>query len=155
MAPFRKIYLDELTRIQDRINGLFEQALVSAEFEEREAGAPGSWAPAIDVIETEDAYLLFAELSGVRREEVQLQVRERRLELSGRRQPAGEHRNFLRMERSYGPFRRSFDLGAEVDPDGISAGLNQGILRVRVPKLLPGGAASAGGGAAAAGPEKT
>jgi HSP20 family protein len=162
MAPFRKIYLDELTRIQDRINSLFEQALVSAEFEERESGAPGSWAPAVDVIETEDAYLLFAELSGVQREDVQLQVRERRLELSGRRQPPGEHRNFLRMERSYGPFRRSFDLGAAIDEDGISAGLEQGILRVHVPKLphtggpgssrTPGAAGSSGGPAARSGP---
>jgi HSP20 family protein len=141
MAPFRKIYLAELTRIQDRINSLFEQALVSAEFEEREAGAPGSWAPAVDVIETADSWLLFAELSGVRREDVQLQVRERRLELSGLRQPPGEHRHFLRMERSYGPFRRSFDLGAAIDADGISAGLDRGILRVHVPKL----AAAAGG----------
>jgi len=135
MPPFRKIYLDELTRIQDRINSLFERALVSAEIEERESGAPGSWAPAVDVIETADSYLLFAELSGVRREDVQLQVRERRLELSGRRQPPGEHRNFLRMERSYGPFRRTFDLGAAIDPDGISAGLDRGILRVQIPKL--------------------
>jgi HSP20 family protein len=151
MAPFRKIYLDELTRIQDRINGLFEQALVSAGFEEREAGAPGTWAPAVDVIETEDAYLVFAELSGVRREDVQLQVRERRLEPSGRRQPAGEHRNFLRMERSYGPFRRSFELGEAVDPEGISAGLTQGILRVHVPKLSTAGA----GGMDAAAPEES
>jgi HSP20 family protein len=135
MGPFRKIYLDELTRIQDRINSLFEQALVSAEFEEREGGAPGSWAPAVDVIETEDAYLVFAELSGVRREDVDLQVLGRRLELSGRRQPAAEHRNFLRMERSYGPFRRSFELGAAIDADGISAGFEQGTLRVHVPKL--------------------
>jgi HSP20 family protein len=66
---------------------------------------------------------------------VQLQVRERRLELSGRRQPPGEHRHFLRMERSYGPFRRSFELGAAIDADGISAGLDHGILRVHVPKL--------------------
>jgi HSP20 family protein len=141
MPPFRKIYLAELTRIQDRINSLFEQALVSAEFEEREAGAPGSWAPAVDVIETADSWLLLAELSGVRREDVQLQVRERRLELSGLRQPPGEHRHFLRMERSYGPFRRSFDLGAAIDAGGISAGLDHGILRVHVPKL----AAAAGG----------
>ncbi len=144
MGPFRKIYLDELTRIQDRINSLFEQALVSAEFEEREGGVPGSWAPAVDVIETADAYLLIAELSGVRREDVQLQVLERRLELSGRRQPPGEHRNFLRMERSYGPFRRSFELAAPIDADGISAALAQGVLRVHLPKLPAARATRAG-----------
>jgi len=134
MAPLKKIYLEELARIQDRINSLFEQALLTSEYEDREGGLPGTWAPAVDVLETEEAYLIFAELPGVRRDDIQLQVRERRLELSGRRQTLGENRNFLRMERSYGPFRRTFDLGAPVDVDGITAAFDQGVLRVHVPK---------------------
>ena len=139
MAPLKKIYLEELARIQDRINGLFEQALLTSEYEDREGGMPGTWAPAVDVLETEDAYLIFAELPGVRRDEIQLQVRDRRLELSGRRQTLGENRNFLRMERSYGPFRRAFDLGAPVDVDAISAAFEAGVLRVLVPKRQAGG----------------
>lgn len=134
MAPLKKIYLEELSRIQDRINGLFEQALLPSEYDEREGGLPGTWAPAVDVLETEDSYLLFAELPGVRREDIQLQVRDRKLELSGLRHPLGENRNFLRMERSYGPFRRVFDLGAPVDTENISARFDQGILKVHVPK---------------------
>jgi HSP20 family protein len=133
----KKIYLEELARIQDRINSLFEQALLTAEYDEREGGPPGTWAPTVDVLEVEDAYLLYAELPGVRREDIQLQVRDRRLELSGRR-PLGENRNFLRIERSYGPFRRSFDLGVPVDVDAITAGFEQGILRVHVPKRAAG-----------------
>src|SRR5215203_3989264 len=136
MAPLKKIYLEELARIQDRINSLFEQALLTSDYEDREGGLPGTWAPSVDVLETEDAYLIFAELPGVRRDDIQLQVRDRRLELSGRRQTLGENRNFLRMERSYGPFRRTFDLGAPVDVDGISAGFEQGVLRVLIPKRL-------------------
>jgi HSP20 family protein len=138
MAPLKKIYLEELARIQDRINSLFEQALLTSEFEDREGGLPGTWAPSVDVLETEDGYLVLAELPGVRRDDIQLQVRERRLELSGRRQPLGENRNFLRMERSYGPFRRTFDLGAPVDVDGISAAFEQGVLRVLIPKRAGG-----------------
>jgi HSP20 family protein len=134
MAPLKKIYLEELARIQERINSLFEQALLPSEYDEREGGLPGTWAPSVDVIETEDAYLLYAELAGVRKEDIQLQVKDRRLELSGRRQPLGENRNFLRMERSYGPFRRAFDLGTPVDPDGITAGFERGILRIHIPK---------------------
>ena len=139
MAPLKKIYLEELARIQDRINGLFEQALLTSEYEDREGGLPGTWAPAVDVLETEDAYLIFAELPGVRRDEIQLQVRDRRLEISGRRQTLGENRNFLRMERSYGPFRRTFDLGAPVDVDAISAAFEAGVLRVLVPKRQASG----------------
>ena len=139
MAPLKKIYLEELARIQDRINSLFEQALLTSEYEDREGGLPGTWAPAVDVLETEDAYLIFAELPGVRRDEIQLQVRDRRLEISGRRQTLGENRNFLRMERSYGPFRRTFDLGAPVDVDAISAAFEAGVLRVPIPKRRAGG----------------
>ena len=135
MAPLKKIYLEELTRIQDRINSLFEQALLTSEYE---GGLPGTWAPAVDVLETEGAYLLFAELPGVRRDDIQLQVRDRRLELSGRRQTLGENRNFLRMERSYGPFRRTFDLAEPVEVDGIAAAFEAGVLRVHIPKRKTG-----------------
>ena len=138
MAPLKKIYLEELARIQDRINSLFEQALLPSEYEDREGGLPGTWAPAVDVIETEDAYLLFVELPGVRKEDIQLNVRDRRLELTGRRQPLGDNRNFLRMERSYGPFRRAFDLGAPVDTETIAADFEAGILRINVPKRAAG-----------------
>jgi HSP20 family protein len=134
MAPLKQIYLEELARIQDRINSLFEQALVTSEFDDRDGGLPGTWSPAVDVLETEDAYLLFAELPGVRREEIQLQIQDRRLELSGRRQLMGENRNFLRMERSYGPFRRAFDLSTPVDSTAITADFQHGVLRVHIPK---------------------
>src|SRR5258706_5552792 len=100
MAPLKKIYLEELSRIQDRINGLFEQALLTADFEDREGGPPGTWAPAVDMLETEDGYLVFAELPGVRRDDIQLTVRDRRLEPSGRPQSVGEDRNLLRLEGS-------------------------------------------------------
>ena len=142
MAPLKKIYLEELARIQDRINSLFEQALLTSDYEDREGGGlPGTWAPSVDILETEDAYLIFAELPGVRRDDIQLSVKDRRLELSGRRHPLGENRNFLRMERSYGPFRRTFDLAAPVEVDGITAAFRQGVLRVEVPKRRNGAAA--------------
>jgi HSP20 family protein len=95
----------------------------------------------VDVLEVEDAYLIFAELPGVRRDDIQLQVKDRRLELSGRRHPLGENHSFLRMERSYGPFRRTFELGAPVDVDGISAAFEQGVLRVLIPKRQGGATA--------------
>lgn len=141
MAPLKKIYLEELARIQDRIHDLFTQALLPGEYDERDGGLPGTWTPAIDVIETEDSYLLFAELPGVEREDIQLQVKDRRLELSGRRRSLGEDRNFLRLERSYGPFRRTFELGLPVDAEAISAGFERGVLRVVCPKRAEGSTA--------------
>ena len=138
MSPLRKVYLEELTRIQERIQELFDQSLLSSGYADPEGGQPGTWPPAIDLLETADAFLLFAELPGVRREDIQLQVKERRLELSGRRQPLPESRTFLRMERSSGPFRRAFDLDSPVDADSISARFERGILRVEVPKKRAG-----------------
>ena len=132
----KKIYLEELSRIQERVNSLLEQALLASEYEDAK-GAPGTWAPAVDVLETESAFLLYAELPGIRRDEIELSVHDRRLELSGRRPPLGENRNFLRMERSYGPFRRSFDLGAPLDAEKISAQFQQGVLRITIPKRTP------------------
>jgi HSP20 family protein len=134
MPPFKRIYLEELARIQDRVNSLFEQALLPAEYDEADGGLPGMWAPAVDVVETEDAYLVYAELPGVRREDIQLHAHERRLELSGGRHALGENRNFLRMERNYGPFRRVIDLEASIDPDAVDATFELGILRIRLAK---------------------
>lgn len=138
MAPLKKIYLEELARIQERINSLFEQALLPTEFDDREGGLPGTWAPSVDIIETEDGYLLYAELPGVRREDIQLQAQDGRLELAGLRRPLGENRNFLRMERSYGPFRRAFDLGTPVDTEKIAASFQKGVLKIQVPKRAAG-----------------
>src|SRR5262249_54447729 len=101
-------------------------------------GLPGTWAPVVDVLETEGSFLLYAELPGVPREDLQLQVRDRWVEISGRRQPLGEGRNFLRMERSYGPFRRAFELTSPIDGDGVAATFERGVLRVLIPKRKGG-----------------
>lgn len=136
MAALSKSDLAELTRIQERVNSLFEQALLLSRYDGMEgAGAPGTWQPAVDILETGDAYLLRAELPGVAREEVEVEIEGRRLALSGRRRPpAGDDGTFLRMERGYGPFLRTFELGSDVDPDAVTARLRRGILEVELPK---------------------
>lgn len=135
MSPIKPIYLEELSRLQDRMNSLFEKALLPTEYDDLEGGLPGTWSPSADVLETDDSFLIFAELPGVRRDDIQLQAKEGRLELSGRRLSLGENRIFVRMERSYGPFRRAFDLGPGIDLAQVSAEFEHGILRVRVPKI--------------------
>jgi HSP20 family protein len=138
MASAKKLYLEELARIQERIHGLFEQALLPPEYDDRDGGLPGTWAPVVDVLETEGSFLLYAELPGIPREDLQLQVRDRWVEISGRRQPLGEGRNFLRMERSYGPFRRAFELTSPIDGDNVAATFERGVLRVLIPKRKSG-----------------
>jgi HSP20 family protein len=133
MSAFRNLYLEELARIQDRVNTLFEQAVLATGYDQR-GGAPGTWAPPADLIESAERYVLLAELPGVRREDIDLGVQERRLELSGRRNPLTDNPNFLRLERSYGPFRRAFDLAEPIDVEAVTATFAQGVLRVELPK---------------------
>jgi len=141
MAGFRASYVEEMARIQERVQALFDELLLRAGVVGDAAGGadtlPGSWSPAVDILETGEAFLLYAELPGVEREDVDLTVEGRRLEVSGRRRPLPADRAFARMERSYGRFRRVFELPAAIDADRIAAVLKHGVLRVELPKRRP------------------
>jgi HSP20 family protein len=133
-APGKRVHLDDLARIQERVNALFEEALLGSGLGGREQREPGTWEPAVDLLETAEAYLLYAELPGVRRQDIELEVLDGALELTGNRRPLEEGRSFMRMERSYGPFRRRFELAQSVDPEAVRASFERGILKVEVPK---------------------
>jgi HSP20 family protein len=98
----------------------------------------GGWNPAMSVEETPDALLLTAELPGMSPENVELHVENNVLTVRGEKRDApaieGEERSYHVRERSYGSFARSFTLPRSVRPDGITAGLENGLLRVRLPK---------------------
>ena len=130
----KRAHLDELQRIRQRVNALFEEALFGSGLPAREEREPGTWTPAVDVVETDDAFVLVAELPGVRREDIDVEVDDRRLEISGRRLPVEEGQSFVRMERSYGPFRRSFELDPSIDAGKISAKIEQGVVTLTLPK---------------------
>ncbi|MGH9379738.1 MAG: Hsp20/alpha crystallin family protein [Thermoanaerobaculia bacterium] len=127
-------YVTELERIQRQVDRLFERVLGGGDYAESALSGDGSWQPAVDVVETPEAFLVYAELPGVRREDIQLEVRDRRLDLSGRRDPVAGEATFRRLERAYGPFRRSVLLGADVDADGVEAAYRQGVLEVTLPR---------------------
>lgn len=101
---------------------------------------PDSWAPPIDVYETPDRYVITAELPGLTREDVDLAVEETRLTIRGRRDAgmAGTGpRHYHQMERGYGAFARTFDFGQRIEPAGITATLNDGVLTIVLPKEAP------------------
>lgn len=137
MTGSRKESLDELVRLRARLHSAVEEALLGSRYPQGLAAPPGSWAPAVDVVETEAAFVLSVELPGVAREEIELAAEGRRLELSGRR-PLPPDRTFCQMERSYGPFRRVFELPSAIDADAVSAALALGVLTVTVPKRPAG-----------------
>ena len=92
--------------------------------------------PAVDVVEEEKSFELVAELPGLKKEDIKISLENRTLTLSGERKHYGfpEGTTIIRHETQTEPFRRSFELPEEVDAGGISADLNNGILRVRLPK---------------------
>ena len=107
---------------------------------DRFAAGPAHWTPAIDLLETPEAYLVTAEVPGVAREDLRIDVREGRLTLAGVRRQAATCDQYHRIERSYGAFSRTFQLPHPVDADAITAELRHGVLRVACPKHVAGNA---------------
>jgi HSP20 family protein len=101
-------------------------------------GVTGStaWVPPVDISEREDAYLVAAELPGVRAGDVEITFQDGLLTIQGERHDvsAADGQKVHRAERRYGPFRRSITLPNHVDADKIEASAQDGVLQVLVPK---------------------
>lgn len=98
--------------------------------------ATSDWVPAVDVREETGAYVIEADLPGVRAEDVDVQMERGQLSISGQRaaEPRDSEHGYRRVERATGTFHRRFSLPESADPDAISARLNNGVLRVEIPK---------------------
>ncbi len=97
--------------------------------------APG-WAPAVDLYETADHYLISVELPGLTKSDFEISVQDGKVTIKGvRPQQAAGHEQFHRVERGRGPFLRSFALPQPIDNTGISADLRDGVLAVVIPKI--------------------
>jgi HSP20 family protein len=94
------------------------------------------WVPAVDLVEAEDHFVLRADLPGMSESDVAIEIQDGTLAISGERRAEHEahERGWYRIERSFGSFRRSLTLPDGVDPDGISASFDRGVLEVRIPK---------------------
>jgi len=95
-----------------------------------------SWAPPVDIYETEDAIVLKAELPGVDPKDVEVRVEDNTLYLKGERQFEKEvkEQNYHRVERSYGSFARSFSLPNSISADKVKAEYKDGLLTLTMPK---------------------
>jgi HSP20 family protein len=96
------------------------------------------WAlhPQVDVKETDNDLTFVVDLPGVKDEDIEVELTGDVLTICGKREMAKEERreDYLRMERNYGEFRRSFTLSFPVKPDDIRAAYDRGVLRVTLPK---------------------
>jgi HSP20 family protein len=127
--PFR-----ELGLLQDRMNRLFEDA--GRGWRADEPSATTSWSPAVDIYETEGEIIVQAELPGVERNDITLNLENNVLTLKGERRFEKETKqeNYHRIERSYGTFSRTFSIPAIVNDEKIRADYKDGILKIALPK---------------------
>jgi len=95
--------------------------------------APG-WTPPVDLYETGGAFVLTAELPGLRREDIDIHAEETRIVIRGERAGHVPCEQYHRVERGHGRFSRAFALPEPIDVDAISADLKDGILTVTIPK---------------------
>ena len=96
----------------------------------------GAWRPNVDVYETENSYVLKADIPGIRKEDIKIDVNDNTLTFKGEKkhEEKTEKDNYVRVERSYGSFTRSFTLSENVDTENIKAGYKDGVLEITLAK---------------------
>lgn len=125
--------LRELRMMQDQMNRLFDLS------RERGLGDPleeGFWQPPVDIYEDEHEVVVKMELPEVDQQDIEVQIEDNSLVIRGERKLEREEKrqNYHRIERSYGPFRRTFTLPADVDQEQTRANCDRGVLKVVMPK---------------------
>ena len=102
---------------------------------------PDSWTPPIDVYETDDRYVIAAELPGLARDQIELALEDSRLTIRGQRidrtVSSGNVIHFHQVERGHGAFARTFEFGSKIDTEAVSADLTNGVLTITLPKAAP------------------
>lgn len=129
--------------VAEELRDQFQRMLSRLEDIRTEGGsvvAPGVWRPAIDLGEHEGVILVRIELPGVRPDQVRLSLRNKTLRIEGRKERSGSPGStekplrFLCLERSYGHFTFTLSLSWQIDREGITARMADGILDIRLPK---------------------
>jgi HSP20 family protein len=118
--------------LQSEVNRLFDTT-----FGGRPAnGGLRRWVPPMDLVETDDHLVLRADLPGLDGDDVNIEVKDRVLTVSGDRKAEHEEKadGYYRVERAFGGFSRSMTLPEHVDADRISASFDKGVLEIRIPK---------------------
>jgi len=125
----------ELEDISSRLNQIFGRSAASATTG-HEVMKVADWAPSVDISETDQAFVIKAEIPGVKKEDVKVTVDNGVLTIQGERKMEKEEKGktFHRIERSYGSFVRSFRVPTDVDDSKAKAEFKDGMINVTLPK---------------------
>ena len=127
--------LREFSTLQNEMNRLFNTV-----FDAPTPGNGGStlrrWMPPMDLVETDDHFVLRADLPGLGEDDVKIEFEDGTLTVSGERKAEHESKNegYYRVERAFGSFSRSLTLPQGIDPEAVTASFDRGVLEVRIPK---------------------
>jgi HSP20 family protein len=135
--PFEDLRSAQDERTQDQLDRLFAHALgLHGRWQGAARGSDAAWAPALDIAERKDAYLVTVELPGVKLDDLTISLEDGLLTIQGERHFAHDssEQQFHRVERAFGAFRRAITLPAHVVADAIEATIEDGVLQITVPK---------------------
>jgi len=120
----------ELEELREQFNKVFNQV---QEKDEKNL----AFIPVVNTREADDAYYIEVELPGVKKEDININVDDNMLTISGERKISDEHKDdtFYKVESYYGKFERSFSLPEDVDTDKIEASSKNGVLEIKIPKM--------------------
>jgi HSP20 family protein len=123
--------MSDLTTFHNQLDRIFEDM-----FQRSHLGDVESWYPAVDLLENKDEYTLVAELPGMIRDDVKITLNDNVLTLRGEKkaEKQSKEENWLRIERTYGTFERSFALASTVDNEKVKARFENGVVRITLPK---------------------
>lgn len=109
---------------------------LEAELDRWAGQAPRGWMPASEIRETENEYVIEVDIPGVHKEDLDISAENRTLTITGERKDANQddRKGWVRSERRYGKFSRSFRLAEGIDASKVTAEYRDGILKVHVPK---------------------
>jgi HSP20 family protein len=129
----------ELSSLQSEMNRLFQSFFDTPATSGGGAGNGGTlrrWHPAMDLVETEDHFVLKADLPGVAEDDVKVELEDNVLTIAGERRHEEEAKSggYYRLERATGVFSRSLTLPEGIDPEAVQASFDKGVLEVRIPK---------------------
>jgi len=129
--PFR-----DMVTLREKMNRMFEDVFAGRS-EDKDLTA-STWAPAVDIFETESELVMTVEVPGIDEKDIEIKIEDNTLTLKGERKFEKETKeeNYHRIERSYGSFYRAFTLPNSIDPDKIQAEHENGVLKITMAKRL-------------------
>ncbi|UCF83736.1 MAG: Hsp20/alpha crystallin family protein [Desulfobacteraceae bacterium] len=125
----------EMGTFSDRVNRLFDGTLFPAAWLSEDSELL-NWRPVVDIFDNDEKIVIKAELPGVDKKDIHVDVKDGILTLSGERSYENEvkEENYHRKERAFGKFHRSFTLPDGLNTDKIDADYKDGVLKIEIPK---------------------